>query len=267
MMRVMERKGAGKQFLLALIVIGMVWGGDRLGWWAPVKGEIERGVAPVRGGLWWVAQRVIGVREEIRFVRTGVERIADLERENAQLRVETFEVGELRQENEELRKLLKLSGSRGLKLVNSGRVLGRLGEELIVDKGKQNGIKEKMSVVTREMVVVGKVVAVGEFTSKVRLVTHFESEVAVGVGAGLSSGRLRGRGGERMLLDEVVAGEVIREGDTVVTSGQDEVYPAGLVVGKVVRILSSGAEVYQQAEVVPVVVFVDVKRVIFLEGN
>ena len=67
-------------------------------------------------------------------------------------------------------------------------------------------------------------------------------------GEAMASGILFGRGG-RVFIDQVLTGETLREGDLVLTSG-DEVRPSELLIGMVFRILPISAGAFQQAEVV-----------------
>jgi rod shape-determining protein MreC len=106
---------------------------------------------------------------------------------------------------------------------NSGRVA-------FLDRGSRDGVALDMGVITPEGVV-GKVIAVYPATSQVLLVSDKDS----GVGALLADTRTQGpvRGsGDPLLGMEYVAKEVhVRIGESVVTSGQDRIFPKDLPVG------------------------------------
>ena len=112
---------------------------------------------------------------------------------------------------------------------------------LIIDKGKDVGVSPEMPVVSAvggEIgVLVGQVVEVSSKYAKILPITAPVSAVDVLSVRSRERGLLRGRGKEETcLLDYVPYGTDIREGDILVTSGMDALYPKGIRVGKVVRI-------------------------------
>jgi rod shape-determining protein MreC len=113
----------------------------------------------------------------------------------------------------------------GASPTNSGRLA-------FLDRGAGDGVEVNMGVITPDGVV-GKVIAVYPATSQVLLVNDKDS----GVGALLADTRTQGpvRGyGDPLLGMEYVAKEVkVAPGETIVTSGQDRIFPKDLPVGVV----------------------------------
>ena len=112
---------------------------------------------------------------------------------------------------------------------------------LIISKGKDAGILPEMPVVSAvggEIgVLVGQVVEVASKYAKVLPITAPISAVDVHSVRSRERGLLRGRGkGETCLLDYVPYGTDLREGDVLVTSGMDALYPKGIRVGKIIKI-------------------------------
>ena len=116
----------------------------------------------------------------------------------------------------------------------SGTDLSRV---LVIDKGSKDGLKTDMPVITPDGVV-GKVRDVFPHTAQVLEINDQTS----GLGIVLTQTRLRGilRGnsaGQTEIID-ILPDERIQTGEPVVTSGGDSVYPSGLPVGSVERVVN-----------------------------
>ena len=116
----------------------------------------------------------------------------------------------------------------------SGTDLSRV---LVIDKGSNQGLKTDMPVITPDGVV-GKVRDVFANTAQVLEINDQTS----GLGIVLTQTRLRGilRGnaaGQTEIID-ILPDERIQPGEPVVTSGGDSVYPSGLPVGSVERMVN-----------------------------
>ncbi len=116
----------------------------------------------------------------------------------------------------------------------SGTDLSRV---LVIDKGSKDGLTIDMPVITPDGVV-GKIRDVFPHTAQVLEINDQTS----GLGIVLTQTRLRGilRGnaaGQTEIID-VLPDERIQPGEKVVTSGGDSVYPSGLPVGSVERVVN-----------------------------
>ncbi len=107
----------------------------------------------------------------------------------------------------------------------------------IVNLGARHGVAKGFPVVWGRYAV-GVVSEVGEYCSRVRLLSDPVSRVAVRLGGSRHQGILVGSGGQtcsvKYVPNRVPEGE-IKAGDVVYTSGADTLFPPDLVVGKVAR--------------------------------
>ncbi len=156
-------------------------------------------------------------------------------------------------ENQRLRSLIKLRSAP----YASGGVLGArvLSHQppgwpamLVLDSGRSQGVKVGMPVVSNEGMV-GTVSSVANDSSRVRLLTHPNSVVAATVGK--SNGVLYGGSSKQTELRFLDPDKKVRRGETVLTSGLDGRYPAGIRLGKVMGVSSQKA-VYSSFLVQPV---------------
>ena len=103
---------------------------------------------------------------------------------------------------------------------------------LTIDKGSNDGLKPDMAVITADGIV-GKLRDVFPTTSQVLEINDQSS----GAGVILENTRmraiLRGTVAGRVQINNLTADSRIKPGETVVTSGGDQVYPRGLKVGTI----------------------------------
>lgn len=182
------------------------------------------------------------------FVRNSADYFSSLSRletENARLKraqltgAETvLRTQHLEIENERLRKLLdvrarqKING-RLAQIVYAAR--DPYSRRVIVDKGQQDQISAGQPVVDAAGVV-GQVTRVFPFVSEITLITDKDQAVPVQI---LRTGQrsvVFGVGDGQLELRYLPANADVQNGDTLVTSGLDGIFPRGLPVAKVTHI-------------------------------
>lgn len=116
-----------------------------------------------------------------------------------------------------------------------GASAGTATQTIDIDRGERDGIKRNMGVITPDGVV-GKVIESYANTAQVLLLTDKDS----GVGALLAESRVQspvGGTGEPLLFMKYVPNDdTVNNGEHVVTSGMDRIFPRDLPVGTIVDI-------------------------------
>jgi len=119
---------------------------------------------------------------------------------------------------------------------------------IVIDRGQDAGLEADMPVITPEGVV-GKIAAVYAHTAQVLLIT----DPTCGVGCLLEKSRiqgiLKGSGQGQCELHYVMDDQKVPAGEPVITSGLDQVYPKGLLVGHVAH--SEEGNIYRRITVKP----------------
>lgn len=183
-----------------------------------------------------------------------------LRKEAADLRRELLAVGEVIQENQRLRALLRFKESTEIPLVPA-RVVGRSASTwfrtLVLDKGSDDGVSRDCPVVTPEGIV-GKIHQVGPSWSRVLLVTDTSSAVDGFIQRTRAPVVVEGRLGESCRILYLARADHAAVNDRVVTSGLGGIFPKGLLVGYISRVEPAKAGVFQTAELRP---SVDLARV------
>jgi rod shape-determining protein MreC len=180
--------------------------------------------------------------------------ISSLHRENASLRQQHVanahslqQAQQLAAENAQLRRLLAANDQLPVKSMMSEILYDArdaFTRKVIVDRGAEHGAVAGQPVID-DIGVVGQVTRVFPFTSEVTLLTDKDQAIPVQVlRTGLRSVAYgQGHSGSLDLRFMPVNAD-IRNGDVLVTSGIDGIYPAGLAVAKVVQVESSSSATF-----------------------
>jgi rod shape-determining protein MreC len=172
--------------------------------------------------------------------------VGNLTQENAQLRESATERAarllqdeQLRLENAHLRQLLALrertsAKTQSVQLLYEPR--DRFTHKLVIDRGSSDGLRAGNPVID-EQGVVGQITRVFPMVSEVTVLTERDQSIPVEVVR--NALRCVAFGGSEpgtLELHFLAANADVSSGDTVVTSGLDGLYPAGLPVGTIARV-------------------------------
>lgn len=187
----------------------------------------------------------------------GVQAANDaLHLENLELRAQVQALGEARLENDRLRKLLGYADAlpQGAKV--PARVVGiNPVSKLLsvrINRGTADGVQHGMSVVTPDGIV-GKVLRATSGWADVALITDPQSRVGVRVQRSRARATAAGAGAAPLKLENLLRTDDVQDGDLVITSGTDGVFPPGLVVGRVTALERKDFGMFQGAHIVPAV--------------
>lgn len=190
--------------------------------------------------------------------------------ENEQLRVQTLQAGETREENTRLRRLLVLRDRLPLATV-TGEVIGREAggwvRSLTVNRGRGDGIAQQTPVIMPEGLV-GRVVQVHRGAAVIQLLNDPASTVGAVVQRTRTAGLVEGDAGGAVRFKFMARdGASVAPGDLVVTSGLGTLFPKGLPVGRVVKIEDKGSALFHFAVLAPAVDFSRVEEVLLVTGQ
>lgn len=141
-------------------------------------------------------------------------------------------------------------------------------EVMIIDKGSRDGIMPQMPILAlaegKGVGLVGQVVEVHRNWSKVILLTDPSFAVDVKVLRTQDRGIVRGKAEPLVSLEFLPLYSQAKEGDLVVTSGQDLLFPSGLLVGEIKKILKDPQGLFQRGEIQPYVDIYNLSYVVVL---
>src|SRR5579872_5560858 len=205
----------------------------------------ERGLVWIQngtGGLWHNYFYLRGVRAENRELKQQIE----------QMRLEQVRLAEDAAQARRLQTLLAFK-EQFISRTVAAQVIGSSGSDhsriIYIDKGENAGIRRDMAVMTANGIV-GKVLLVYPSVAQVLLINDESS----GVGALLEKTRLqgvlRGAANGEVMLERVMSDEQVPVGETVLTSGGDQIFPKGLPVGTVDKV-GNGKDLFLNIKVRP----------------
>jgi rod shape-determining protein MreC len=224
---------------------------------------------PVERAVAWGASGVIRAWNGYVALRGSHERAMLLSARVQTLELEQQRFQAVQEEAERLRKLLGFAELPGERRYLGARVvgirLGTVGRQLLtIDRGSDDGLAPMMPVVVAEGVV-GRIHAVAGRTADVLVITDLNSSVAVRVDRTRARANVRGLGKPDLCrLDYALRTEDVIEGDPLVTSGTDGVFPRGLPVGKITQLDRRQHGLFQDARVVPAVDVTRLEEVLVL---
>lgn len=191
--------------------------------------------------------------------------------ENDQLRKQLARADEMKNEwvearlaNDRLRRLMDLGGGFSQALVYA-EVIGRdptaWFKTVIINKGHQDTLAVGMPVVVPEGIV-GQVVEVSGHYAKVLLIVDQNSAVDALVQRTRARGVIKGEFADQCRLEFVLRKEDVQVGDTVVSSGLDNVFPKGLRIGEIEEVTADATEMFYTISVGPYVDFEKLEEVL-----
>ena len=187
--------------------------------------------------------------------------VTTLQRENRKLREQQLassqtlqQAQQLSAENDQLRKLLAANERVPMKSVMSEILYDARDaytRKIVVDRGSQQGVAPGQPVID-DVGVVGQVTRVFPFTAEVTLLTDKDQAIPVQVvRSGLRS-IAYGQGHSGSLdLRFMPTNADVKNGDILVTSGIDGVYPPGLAVAKVTHVENKSTDAFARISCQP----------------
>lgn len=164
-----------------------------------------------------------------------VETNKHLNKENRALKETILSLQQFEQENIRLKRLLKFDKDP-LYVERSARVVGQTGgvfrNTILINAGHDSDVRKGQAVVS-EHGLVGRIIEVSQNVSRVLLVTDLNSKIPVLTNQSRERAILKGNGTSPPELLYVSGVGAIADGETVITSGDGEVYPFGVEVGRV----------------------------------
>ena len=160
------------------------------------------------------------LRRELQQMRSWREAALQLEQENARL----LDLNRVRLDPE-------LTFVTGIVMADAGSPFRR---SVLINVGARDGILDGWATMDG-LGVVGRISGVGEGTSRVLLLTDNNSRIPVTIQPSGQQALLMGDNSPAPVLDFIEAPEDIAAGDRIVTSGDDGIFPPGLLVGQVVE--------------------------------
>ena len=222
---------------------------------------IQSGFNIVSGGgssVWNGYINLINVQEENQQLVEEVKR----------LRSEVIYLKEKSATGDRLMELLKLWDTSAVKHVAANVIAKDPANwygALVINKGEEDGIKPNMGVITAEGVI-GRIVKTAPDYSRVLLLSDRNSAIAGLIQRTGYEGIAEGQQGRVLRLNYIMTDADVLDGDIVITSGTDGVFPRGIVIGRINKIEKPQNRLFQSIELIPVATLSKVREVMVIKS-
>tara|TARA_B110000014_G_scaffold263139_1_gene258961 strand:- start:1276 stop:2118 length:843 start_codon:yes stop_codon:yes gene_type:complete len=182
-----------------------------------------------------------------------------LKQENEKLKSNFNKSEFLELENSQLRVLIDEQISSANNLISARVMLDKQSPYLnsfIINMGSNKGIKNGMAVLDGDNFV-GRIVDVNFFSSRVLLISDFNSKIPVLIEPSANHAILSGHGSKKPTLEYLPENHAVQDGDKIYTSGKGGIFSPGTPVG----------EVKIQDNLIKVILFSNLKQITFVNVN
>jgi rod shape-determining protein MreC len=264
---------------ISLAVITLDYRGGETGPLAGVGSAAKAFMAPMQ-------QAVTAITEPVRDFFRGLANLPSLADENERLREDLAQAQALLQaeafdqaQYEGLLDLLELSQALDPPAVTAATVIANgvsnFEYSITIDKGSDDGLEVDQPVATGSSdasMLVGRVVDVTSSSAEVRLLIDREFAVAATIEGTREAGLVEGQGANDLRMSFVTPGTLLEGGASVFTQGyvvdgQAGLYPPGMLIGQVSRLVPAENVTQEFVEVRPAVDFETLQFVLVLQAR
>ncbi|HYG88836.1 MAG TPA: rod shape-determining protein MreC [Azospirillum sp.] len=209
------------------------------------RSRVTDAFAPILDALSRPAATAARVIESVVDLQSVYEENQRLKAENARLTQWRQAALRLEAENGSLRSLLNYKPDPAASFITA-RVIAAPGaaffRTMVVTAGRRDGVRKGQAVLAGAGMV-GRVIEVGEWSSRVLLITDINARVPVVLESSRARALLAGDNSDQPKLIYLPPDAVATVGERVVTSGHGGVFPPGIPVGVVASVGERGVKV------------------------
>lgn len=201
-------------------------------------------VNPIQNGLTYMKNKIHGNSSFFSNINDLKSENEELKNKNNQLEETLREFETMKAENQTLKEYLNLTEKYTDYTTVAADVISRdisnYSKTIVINVGTKSGIKENMTVIGAEGLV-GYVISATDMTSKVQTIIDSSSNTSSILSSSRDSVICKGLLEENSKLKAVYipTDATIAVGDTVETSGLGGIYPKGIYIGKISKVVNT----------------------------
>ena len=228
-------------------------------------------VMPIQNGLTYLKNKIVGNDSffvDMNQIRTENE---ELKSKNSQLEQSLRELEIIKSENTTLKEYLNLTDKYQTYSTVPAYIINKdisnYSNIFVINVGEDDGIKENMTVIS-DKGLVGHVISVSKNTSKVQTIIDTASSVSATISTSRDSVICKGILEESTLRATYIPTDAtLVQGDSVETSGMGGIYPKGIHIGTISKIINTQNVTDRYAMITPAVDFKKVETVLVITNE
>ena len=201
-------------------------------------------VMPIQNGLTYLKNKIGGNSTFFEDISNLKNENKDLKEKNSQLEQSLRELENIRTENETLKEYLGLTEKYGeYKTVPAyiiDKDISNYSKTIVINVGKNDGIEKNMTVIADEGLV-GHITSVTDNTAKVRTIVDTSSSISCLMSTSKDSIVCKGtlENNSELKAMYIPTDVNLVQGDSIETSGLGGIYPKGIHVGSIKKIITT----------------------------
>lgn len=229
-------------------------------------------VMPVQNGLTYLKNKISGNSTFFTDINNLKIENKELKENNSQLEQALRELENIRTENETLKEYLNLTEKYGeYKTIPAyiiNKDISNYSKTIIINVGKNDGIEENMTVIADEGLV-GYIISVTDNTAKVRTIIDTSSSISCLMSTNKDSIVCKGTldNSTELKAMYIPTDANLVQGDSIDTSGLGGIYPKGIHVGAIKKIVTTQNITDRYAIIETAVDFNKLNTVLVIKNN
>ena len=208
-----------------------------------IENIADKLVNPIQNGLTFLKNKVHSNNSFFTNINDLQNENEELKQKNNELEEKLREFESIKAENQTLKEYMKLTEKYSdYKTVGAdviSRDISNYSKTIVINAGKKSGIKENMTVIASEGLV-GFVISATDNTAKVQTILDSSSNTSSMISSSRESVVCKGmlEGKNELKAVYLPTDAQIANGDSIETSGLGGIYPKGIFIGKVNRVIN-----------------------------
>lgn len=233
----------GTIITIVLLIVLVFLSNLKLNKFSYIENSFSSLITPIQNGLTYLKNKLSGNNTFFTDIKNLKQENTELRDKNSELEEKLRELEMMKAENETLKEELNLtekySEYKGKSAYVIDRDISNYSSDIVINIGAKDGVKENMTVIA-DKGLVGHVISVTENTSKVQAIVDPASSVSCTISSSkdgiIAKGTIEGTSQLKATYIPVEADVV--QNDSIETSGLGGIYPKGIYVGTIDKVVN-----------------------------
>lgn len=234
-----------------------------------VQNVLSKIILPVQNGITYLQNKISGNNAFFADMNTLKQENEELKQKNSELEQQLRELEIIKAENETLKQYGALAEKyQSYKTIPAyviNKDITNYSKTIVINVGKDDGIKENMTVIA-DQGLVGNVISVTSNTAKVQTIVDSASSTSGLASSTRDTMICKGTidGTSKLKATYISIDSNIIEGDSVESSGMGGIYPKGIHIGKITKIVEGKNKIDKTVEIQTAVDFEKLETVLII---